>query len=257
VGATVTALGIRVFNRNNIGGGYATVELGETASATCIALQFAAGSLPDRAGSLNRFGMLREAIACRNDGAEEAAFAGFITSSKEESLSEARNALRRVEGGVPLALAWGYSRGGRNYAQIVHTTVDSSATWMQSEEILNDLLNQVSSDLSTETHAESGAGFLSVMRSAGISTNGSICKTFLHNCKKYELRTQRKASVPGELTGEIHNDHGQVTAQFRALYDPVDPSGLPIRFEYNPRSFLRLTFESDSTAAWPVPSLLN
>jgi len=77
---------------------------------------------------------------------------------------------------------------------------------------------------------------------------------FLHNGKVYELRTSRK---PLELSGEIRNERRQVTAQFRARYAQGDTSGLPVEFDYNARSFLRLTFHTEDEPAAPVPALLG
>src|SRR5215831_6240345 len=55
--ATVVICGIPIFTRQNVGAGYASVEIGGSA----VGLQFAAGSWPERARGLNRFGVLEEA----------------------------------------------------------------------------------------------------------------------------------------------------------------------------------------------------
>jgi hypothetical protein len=251
VTATVTALGIRIFSRSGVGGGYAAVELGEREGATCSALQFAAGSLPDRAAGLNRFGILREA---RNEraGAVQSAFAGFITSSKEEGFAEARKALKRVEGGVPVVAAWGSASGHQGLSHTAHLDLPSTFTWTQSEAVLEDLLKRGSGEPPKEHRAADAGGFLGAMRRAAY-VEGSFRTLFLHNSKLYELRTHRKDAA---LDGEVRNDRQQTTAEFQAFYDSGDDSGLPAKFEYHPRSYLRLMFEADSAPAPEIPSLL-
>ncbi len=251
VTATVTALGIRIFSRSGVGGGYAAVEFGERDGATCSALQFAAGSLPDRAAGLNRFGILHEA---RSERAEfsQSAFAGFITSSKEESIADARKALKKAEGGVPVVLAWGTARGPKGLAHTAHLEVPPTFTWPESEVVLADLLQRSSEEPPREYSAPEAGGFLGAMRRAGLAS-GDFHAPFLHNGKVYELRTTRKGP---ELDGEIRNEHHHTTAEFKAFYDHGYPSGLPVKFEYHPRSYLRLTFEADLATTHPIPQLL-
>jgi hypothetical protein len=254
-------LGLRIFSRKGVGGGYAAVELGECAGATCAALQFSAGSWPDRAGSLNRFGIFHEAATYRREETEEHAFAGFLTSSKEESIGEARQALRQVEGGVPVTVAWGQTRNGHTQSNVGHAQVAPSTTWTQSEEILTGLLHGVAADSSRDQAATHVPGFLAVMRNAGLSRTPVFQSPFLHNGKLYELRVKWKLGgrkgEPQELSGELRNERKQTTAEFRAFYAANDTSGVPVRFEYNPRSYLRLTFEADPAASSPIPDLVT
>ncbi len=256
VTATVMALGIRIFSRTGVGGGYAAVELGQCEGATCAALQFAAGSLPDRAAGLNRFGILREARSERPEGAQSA-FAGFITSNKEESMADARKALKQADGGVPVILAWGSASGRKGLSHTAHLELPSSFTWLQcettqSEAVLQDLLRRGSEEPAREHAATDAGGFLGAMHRAGLAT-ASQRIPFLHNGKLYELRTSRKGQ---ELDGEIRNERQQTAAEFRALYDQHDSSGLPAKFEYHARSYLRLTFEADPNITHPVSPLL-
>ena len=250
VTATVTALGIRIFSRSGVGAGYAVVEFGERNGETCSAFQFAAGSLPDRAAGLNRFGFLREARRVSAE-ATYSAFAGFITSSKEESLTDARKALKRADSGVPVVLAWGSASGHKGFSRTAHLELPPTFTWTQSEEALEDLLQRGSEEPSKE-HLADADGFLSVMRRAGLE-RGQFRAPFLHNSKLYDLRTSRKDT---EMEGQIRNERQQVTAEFRASYEPGDTSGLPHTFDYHARSYLRLTFEIDPSTTHPIPPLL-
>src|SRR5215831_11921614 len=69
------------------------VEIGDSA----VGLRFAAGSWPERARGLNRFGVLEETVIERG-GVREIAFAGLITRSMEKTLEQARHAFDNQSG---------------------------------------------------------------------------------------------------------------------------------------------------------------
>jgi hypothetical protein len=253
--AIVTVLGMKVFSRASVGGGYASVETGSACDSTGVALQFSAGSWPDRAAGLNRFGILHEYFNDRS-GSGEMAFAGFITSSKEQSLSEARSALHAPEGGVPVTLAWGATNSKLSHANTAHTAVPPAFLGTDAEAVLADLLRQTAGETPQENRAAGFPGFLAAIRRAGLSREPVLHGPFLHNGKRYELHTQWKNKTFRDLEGEIHNDLGHTTAEFQVRYEPGDASGLPVRFDYNPRSYLRLTFEADPAGTHPIPLLM-
>lgn len=248
--AVISALGVRIFSRAGVGGGYAAVETGLSGETNAVALQFSAGSWPERAAGLNRFGILREA-AVEGAGKVDIAFAGFITSSQEQSLGEARQALRFSEEGVPVAVAWGDTRS----SHVARTAVPARFQWTEADRVLEELLREGAA-AATSSAGGSAPGFLAAMRKAGLSETPAFQSIFLHNGKPYELRTKWKHGPQSELDGEIRNDRKQITAEFQARYQKGDASGLPVRFDYHPRSFLRLTFEADPEGTQPIPELM-
>lgn len=257
VNITVTALGIPFFRRSEVGGGYASVELGSGPGAAGTALQFAAGSWPERAAGLNRFGMFREALVERALGDDERAFAGFITSSKEENLGEARSALKSNTAGTPLAIAWGGARAGSAWFHVKTREVPLSCNWLEADRVLSDLVREGSTGAPHVVAATTTSTFLTAMRRAALSKEPSLRSSFFHNGKRYELRTSWRSHSGGELEGQIRNEKGVMTADFRTDYEPGDQSGLPIRIEYHARSFLRLTFEVNDRPSVSIPSLFS
>ncbi len=253
--AVVTILGVKVFSRAGVGGGYASVETGSAGNATGVALQFSAGSWPERAAGLNRFGILHEYFHDRPEGAETA-FSGFITSSKEQSLSEARNALHAPEGGVPVTLAWGAANAKGAYANAAHTAVPAKFLWTDAEVVLADLMRQASAEAPQENRATGLPGFLAAMRHAGLSREPALRSPFLHSGKRYELHTKWKNKTFRDMEGSIRNAQRETTAEFKVRYEPGDPSGLPTRFDYHARSYLKLTFEADPGGTQPIPLLM-
>ena len=60
VDAAVLLWGVPLFTKQGVGGAYASVETGSIDGSSVVALQFAAGSWPNHARGLNRFGIWRE-----------------------------------------------------------------------------------------------------------------------------------------------------------------------------------------------------
>jgi hypothetical protein len=112
VHAAVLVLGLPIFRREDVGAGCASVERGDNDDASVTALQFAAGSRPERARGLNRFGVHHEAAVHRNGLLTGTAYAGFLTSSPEKSLEEAHGAFS-APGLIPCSFSKGSSAEGR------------------------------------------------------------------------------------------------------------------------------------------------
>lgn len=88
--------------------------------------------------------------------------------------------------------------------------------------------------------------FLHAVRSA-VKANSPFAETiFAHNANLYRLRS-RTSTVSGGvlLTGKIAECGVNQESEFRVWFDPRDTSGLPLRFEFRPKSFLHLTYEED------------
>ena len=257
VNITVTALGIPFFRRSEVGGGYASVETGSGAGVVGTALQFAAGSWPERSAGLNRFGIFREALVERALGDDERAFAGFITSSKEENLGEARSALKSNTAGTALAVAWGGARAGSAWFHVKTREVPLSCNWLGADRVLSDLVREGTTGAPHVVAGTTASPFLTAMRRAALSREPSLQSPFFHNGKRYELHTRWSSNSSGELEGQIRNERGVVTADFRTAYEPGDQSGLPIRIDYHARSFLRLTFEANDRPSVSISSLFS
>lgn len=253
VNVAVLALGIPFFHRSEVGGGFASVETGTTDGADALGLQFAAGSLPERSAGLNRFGMFREACLVARNGHTERAFAGFITSSEEESLSEARHALKQ-NGGTSVAVAWGGARGEEGWFHRTRVEAPVTQNWKDAPSVLAGLLNELVGEV-PRTAAPGGAStFLNAMWNAAFADQHPFRESFLHNGHHYTLHTHWRQFESRDMQGRITNAQGNVTAEFRAFYDSAHPSGLPLRFEYQARSYLKLTFEVVESSV-PIPSL--
>ncbi len=253
--ATILLFGAPLFTRESAGGAYASLEIGRDQGAQALALQFAAGSNPARAHGLNRFGVLREAVIERPGGIEFS-FAGLMTRAREESLEQARRALAATPGGSEGVVARGRTAGSgpESIAQTWIENIDLApgSDWSNLGDTLAGALRHEPRTLARETFRGQATTFLHAMRCAALCRDPIVTRQFIHAGKLYQLTTRRRPERPLELEGGIRDLAGVRHAQFRTAYADGDPSGIPIRIEYRPRSFLRLTFELEPEATQPV-----
>jgi len=263
--ASILVLGGRSIKRKDVGSGYASVETGAWDGQTVTALQFAAGSKPERARGLNRLGLMREAVVEQDARLLETSYAGFMTSSPEKSLDQGRQALNTAASEMPCTLGRGDSGRGRTELSVRRFALPGTTHWTDAASILNSLEKD---SLDTLAHHETialgpSATFLYAVQRAALDNAANARRQFCHNGKLLELITE-KHRVSGEpadsrtavrMTGAIRDQSGAEIAQFSVWFDPADPSGIPNRIEFRARSFLRLTFESEPGLAAPQETL--
>ncbi len=265
VDATILLLGAPLFTWRAVGGGYASVEKSSDISgeqgATAVGLQFAAGSWPDRAHGLNRFGILREGLVDPGAGRQNApqlSFAGLMTRSREETFDQGRKSLMSSGRGAQGVVARGRTLGAAIQTWIDTIDFSPDCNWSNLNATLCDALRQEPLTAPRETASSSATTFLLAMHNAALCRESAVRRQFVHAGKPYWLDTRRQPEHPLELAGAIHDMSGERRAEFRTTYAPGDESGIPIRIEYRPRSFLRLTFEADPQATEPtIPSIFN
>jgi hypothetical protein len=246
--ATVLILGITVFRRDDVGAGCATVESGIRSGETVSALQFAAGSQPERARGLNRFGALRETAIETSAGLAETAGAGFITSSPEKTFEQARTALRSAEPEVPCVFSSSLSGVGRTYVKKGRFNASGITSWVDAPGILGAAERESGPNMQQETQLVGPvATFLYSIRHAALNPASRIRRQFCHNGEICELITERTSGLSEShvrMNGLILGRTGEKRSDFVIWIDPDDPSGLPARIEFYPRSYLRLTFDA-------------
>jgi hypothetical protein len=258
IDATILICGAPVFTRKGVGGAYASIESGASDGANAVAIQFAAGCWPERARGLNRFGILREVAIERNVDDTEYIFEGLITTSKEESLGDARKALAASDTGTQLTVAQGVIREGRATAWTEHIDVSREFRWTEAARLLRTILRREPARKPYEVSVGRAPTFLAAMRSAALRSQSSYNLPFLHNGKLYRLDVQRRVDSASELISVIRNGMGARTAEFRTSYRAGDQSGLPEFIDYRPKSFLRLSLHAEPEATrTQIPSILT
>jgi hypothetical protein len=261
--AVIALFSVPVFSRAGVGSGVASFREGSDRSRRIVSMSFAGGSYPEHAHKLNRLGFIQEVVLESGDQPLEAAYFGFMTSSPEESVSEAKKALAVSAETVPYTAVEGEAVGGQLRNRKTKIFLPSRLTFadwrglrerIRAEFYLSDpATTEMPSPPRTLLHCVSQA----IRRPAGHTET-----SYVYNGRQYHLKLA-KAPDPGAgaafvtkgLAGSAERVHvlrgsikgllsGRIT-NFR-LWAEDDPKRvLPLRIELQPRSFLRLAFEFD------------
>lgn len=114
--ATVTLFGVAVFSRSGVGQGYARYRESLLGEGRSVDIEFGAGSFPEKAHAVNKMGFIRESVIETTGGERvECAYFGFMTTSHETTLDDARKSI--LPSGETLTYSVGcgtVTRGGVN-----------------------------------------------------------------------------------------------------------------------------------------------
>lgn len=257
VRATITLLGVPLFSKDNVGGACAMFE--QSAGGVSV-IQFVSGSWPERLKGFNRFGMVQEAVREESGSAAEGAYLSFMTSSAEKNLDQAKKSFLERSATQAISVAHGRTRPAGYAAALDHLAVPAQYTWIDCPRLTVEMKDR----LSPVREAITGAGrtsaylpFLHAVRAAFAANLPASENVFVHNAKLYRLRTKVSKTPEGLLMiARIAEPGTNQESEFRVWYDPADASGLPLRFEFRPKSFLHLVFEQDPAVSGPKFSSL-
>ena len=268
INATILLFGAPILTRGGVGGAYLEKQQRTTAEGNAVSLEFAAGSWPDRAHGIHRMGFFQETQEVRRGDATHAGFFGFMTSSPEKDIAEARRSLI-AGGGEHYIAVTGEGSRGRFHCRRAEVDLPPGQKWEQCGQLSGDLRHRLEEPAALSADVETGnaqsSTFLDSVRQAMLSPRDRHEALFVHNAKRYRLTALRRPD-PGvaahlaakgltapqaqvhRLSGSIADLAAGTRSGFQLWFDPADPSGLPLCFEFQPRSFLRLVFEWDGGA---------
>ena len=265
--AYINLFAVTIFSRSNVGFGYAKAEEEVFPQHRNINLQFLSGSIPERAHGLNRFGFIQEDIKEADRKCIAADYFGLITANGEESFSQAKAALDAKSQPNSFIAAEAFINPQTARYSIRHMTLTSSYRGENAEQ----LLGQVHASFS---HPEEGqqehtqllhgvamGTFLYSVREAMLANTNKLQTRFIYNGKTFnmicekredlkagqELRNAGLLSEPSSaimLTGAIRNEKTNELTTFRLWFDRTTPDLLPLRFEFRPKSYLKLVFQA-------------
>lgn len=252
--AAILLLGMTVYRRSAVGDGEAAVEeVGEGASLFRT-LFFAAGSDPKRARGLNRLGWMRENVWGPEAAPSQIGYSGVLSTSPEETLEHARQSLVVPNSDRQLfAAVMGRNSAGHSRSAIAHFEYDAGAAWSdralinQAHSLFNGHVNWRETswpNLPTQAPPTFLCELVTLLRRRTRSAAGR----YIYSEQEYLLTLERRQpSVDRErlvtIYGKIRNLRTGRQTTFR-LWLEDDSSIVPVRFEFQPRSFLRLTFEA-------------
>ena len=283
VHATVTLLAVPLVSRSDVGSGYILIEQAEATSAACTtAIQLGAGSWPEAARGLNRLGFIQEVVTERHPAQPlECSYFAFMTSSQEKSLDQAKKALDTQGDSVPYAAAQGTGREGQFVSRLSRINFPSQLTWRDCPRLVDEVRAALSAEAPTQriektlaTDESAPATFLYAVRNAILDPSSATTGSLIYNGKEYQLRTTKEPDTAAcahfagrklireggrvmRLNAALEEQATGRETPFKVWYEAGAEHLPPLRFEYQAKSFLRLTFEFDSTVSCPavVPSL--
>ncbi len=275
-GAVVTLLGIPVFSRAGVGSGYAVVEEAACPAGNGVSIQFGAGSWPESAHGLNRFGIIHEVAIEKRGEPEVCAYFAFMTSSPEKDITQAKQALVKTDGEIPCTAAQGRGERGGFASRVENLTLPARLTWRDADQ-LTARVRDAAAGSPCAAGRENGHGaaatFLYLLRRAMLEAGPVTQANLFFNRKQYTLDTQKEAdpatgarlaerrltSAPDSivrLSATLTNRATGHVTPFRVWYERGSESAPPLRFEYQVKSFLRLAFEADPAAPAPPVKLV-
>ena len=263
--AQVILLSIPLLRRQGVGDG-AAIWRESTAvdGARVRLLEFSGRSEPERAAGLNRFGFVRELSRTADRERTESIYFGLMTASPEESAAEARRALHPTAKDALYSAVEGHIAAG-----IIETTgARFVAPARTSAADRNELIGRARQALSgapkrkAEYHSVEGAPWPFLHALAGLLNRpGSSETQYAYNGRLYRLRVGRSqdpkaasyfreqrlippTAAVTRVSGTLRREEGGAPTEFRLWIEEGTPRPLPLRIEYQPKSYLRLTFEA-------------
>ncbi|MBC7928469.1 MAG: hypothetical protein H7039_22735, partial [Bryobacteraceae bacterium] len=193
-----------------------------------------------------------------------------MTSSPEASFREGKSNLKNIGDKVPYTAVDGYSGSRKAVSTRATFLFPSSYTWIDHKTLLKEIrssFHSVEAGLrenftATPSPAEASKTFLHTMVRFIQSGQANVISGYVYNGKSYKLTLARVkdrkqgthfvakgiASSPDTidlLTGQIEEDTTKWRSQFKLWVDSSSRTPLPLRFEYAPKSFLKLAFEAE------------
>jgi hypothetical protein len=252
--AVILFLGISIYRRAGVGGGQASLqETGEGASQRRT-LFFAGGSDPKHAYGLSRLGWMREVVLGPVSSPSEAAYFGVLTSSPEESLAHARKSVAAPPSGRSIfSAANGRNTAGHSRSAVTHFEFAAGAIWSD-----RGLIDQAQSTFHgnvdwretswPKSPNQAPPTFLFQLATLLKQRSRRAVGRYVYSEQEYLLELEappgrnRERLLP--VRGKIRNLRTSNETLFRLWLDDASDSIVPVRIEFQPRSFLRLTFEA-------------
>jgi hypothetical protein len=274
--AVILVLSLPVYRRTDVGSGFASLAEVAREDGRSYSLRFAGSSRPERAAGLDRMGTIHEAVIEQGAALSEAAYFGVLTSSPEETLVEGRRSLGKSAGRWNEYTAIdGHSRCGLTRSAVTHFRLPSSGA--PNTRIIGEARASLQASRATLRESQwtgHPAGqapptFLYTLMRALQLRQRTSDSWYVYSERSYSLRLEKEpdrqqglhfaerglTSRPEhiiQVRGRIREERSGRQTTFRLWIEEGPANALPLRIEFQPRSYLRLSFEVDPKAS-PTP----
>ncbi len=247
--ATISLLSVPIFSKQDVGGAVLQIEQRTADKSETVAVQFCAGSWPDRLRGFNRFGMTQEKVQVEEGRIVESNYLSFMTSSPEKNLAQAKQSFLESKS-VSFSADHGRTAEGEYTSVVEHIALSGAHTWFDCRQVADSLKQSFSQ---APPHKRTGGALATFLYAAREAVLRRVpCQIeFLHAAKIYRLSSAWPN--PSLMEGTIRDESEHVTSQFKVQIDRNDPASMPLYFEFRPKSFLTLRFQR--TEPQTAPSL--
>ncbi|MGO9231002.1 MAG: hypothetical protein ACLQKA_17575 [Bryobacteraceae bacterium] len=263
VDAQVVLFSVPLLRRSGVGAGTVAWWESSEADGTTRVLDFAAYSFPQHAAGLNRLGFIQERIRLAEAGMVEAIYFGLMTASAEESADEARKALHPTDSQVAYTAVEARVESHSMQTATANFMAPSSlsaAHHAQLEQIARQALAAVPRKSVGFADAQTPPPFLQAMAELLRQPKGGEGR-YIYNGRVYRLRLRRAADPKASehfrarglasgpvmaVTGALQRVSGGKPIDFRLWVEESAAHPVPLRIEYQPKSYLRLAFEAEA-----------
>lgn len=217
-------------------------------------LFFAAGSDPKRARGVSRLGWMRETVLGPEAAPSQIGYSGVLSSSPEESLEHARQSVAVPNSGRGnFGAVKGHNSAGLSRSAVAHFEFDASAVWSdralinQAQSLFDGSVNWRETSWPNSPNQTPPTFLYQLVRLLRKRTT-SASGWYVYSEQDYMLTLERRQPRGDRerlvtVRGKIRNLRTSRETSFR-LWLEDDSFIVPVRFEFQPRSFLRLTFEA-------------
>jgi len=265
--AYISFLSIPIFSRSGVGFGFASSNEHVQGEERMVSLRFLSGSTPESAHGLNRFGFIQENIEQIGRATVEANYFGLMTASGEESLADGKAALTaKTRDEVPFVAAQAVINRETARYSVRHMLLPSSYRGSNADQLLRQVQAEFRFPLpDRQDHSEAGqtmATFLNSLREAMQTDGADYDRRFVYNGNTFRLHAEKRRDLKtGEelrkaalttsanavmlMNATIRNEKTNEPTNFRLWFEAGSPNFLPLRFEFKPKSYLRLVFDAE------------
>jgi hypothetical protein len=247
--AQVILLGITVLHRRDVGDGSAAWRESALEDGSVVRLlEFAGRSAPERAAGLNRFGFIQELSRSGDSAYPEAIYFGLMTASPEESAAEARLALHSASKEASYSAIDGRVDAEGIETARAHFVAPARTSSADRQELIERAHQALSGAPKTRTAAQNAPHpFLHALAELLRDPHRNETR-YAYNGRLYDLTVEKsrdpKAAGVIRVSGSLRRIDGGKPTEFRLWIEEGSPHPLPLRIEYQPKAYLRLTFEA-------------
>jgi hypothetical protein len=265
--AQILILSLPLVRWPNVGGGSALWrESAAPHEGKLRYLEFTGFSNPQRAAGLNRLGFIRELSRVADGAAADSLYFGLMTASPEETAEEARRALHPKGKEAAYTAIDGRLTNGSIETVVAHFTAPANWSVANQKELIQ--LARAALMMTPPRPPEGSPGtsairpFLQTL-AEGLRQPGNTEARFAYAGRLYRLVLEKEPDAkaaanfqqrglipPGtpvvRASGKVRRETGGKESPFRVWVPQGAPQPLPLRIEYQAKSYLRLIFDAQS-----------